>query len=260
MMERAIAIDVDGTLLNSQGRLGRKTKDVLRRLSPTSLIILASGRPRRSMLKLRFELGIDCALICYNGALTFDCSLNVLERKTLPIDSLYRIFHACSSFLSSFAIETEADIYSYIEDRYLSRYFPFEGMRIHLGPGHKLPEDGVMACLMRCPHRHDKELKEAVIREKGLRFRHWTSSTYSEVSRDDCDKATALKGLLSLYGIETGNCYAFGDSTNDYCLLKASGHPFAMANSKAEALKGFPRTEKGNAEEGVALTLQKLFL
>lgn len=212
------------------------------------------------MLKLRDELGIDCALICYNGALTFDCSLNVLERKTLPVDSLYSIFHACSSFLSSFAIETETDIYSYIEDRYLSRYFPFKGMRLHLGPGHKLPEDGVMACLMRCPHRHDGELKEAVMREKGLRFRHWTSSTYSEVTRDDCDKATALKGLLSLYGIKSKDCYAFGDSTNDYCLLKASGHPFAMASSKAESLKDFPRTEKGNAEEGVALTLQRLFL
>lgn len=254
----AIALDLDGTLLNGKGQLGNLTKRLLRVLSSDYLIILASGRPLRSMRKLCAELQLSLPLICYNGAAVYlSPFLEPLLYLSLETEKLKQVYEEGKSFLTSFACEDKKAIYSLHHDAYLSRYFPFEGMEVHLGEEEELPPAGLMACLLRCPHRYDDRLKEIVEKQKGFKFRHWVSSTYSEITREDVDKGKALALLLAHFHLNPKDCYAFGDSTNDEPMLSLVGHPFLLADSHAEL--PFPRTEKGHAEEGVAYELSKLF-
>ena len=148
----AIALDLDGTLLNGKGQLGNLTKRLLRVLSSDYLIILASGRPLRSMRKLCAELQLSLPLICYNGAAVYlSPFLKPLLYLSLETEKLKQVYEEGKSFLTSFACEDKKAIYSLHHDAYLSRYFPFEGMEVHLGEERELPPAGLMACLLRCP-------------------------------------------------------------------------------------------------------------
>jgi hydroxymethylpyrimidine pyrophosphatase-like HAD family hydrolase len=91
-------------------------------------------------------------------------------------------------------------------------------------------------------------------------FRSWRDVPVAELFYKGADKGHALKYIAAQYGIDPKDIYAFGDSENDREMLSFSGHPFVMKNATSKSLKeSFPVTEKGNAEEGVALTLIKEF-
>ena len=63
-MYKLIAIDLDGTLLNSYGDVSKNTREALKKVKEKGIeIVLASGRPISSTESLAVELGTDNYLI-----------------------------------------------------------------------------------------------------------------------------------------------------------------------------------------------------
>ena len=72
-MYKLMAIDLDGTLLNSFGEVSEETKKALKLAKEQGTeIVLASGRPISSTESLAVELGVDNYLISGNGAAVYD--------------------------------------------------------------------------------------------------------------------------------------------------------------------------------------------
>ena len=72
---RLLALDIDGTLLNSRGEVSARTRRALDEArSRGVLIALVTGRRFRSARPVVQELGLDAPLISHNGALTKDVS------------------------------------------------------------------------------------------------------------------------------------------------------------------------------------------
>lgn len=73
---KTIALDIDGTLLDSNGNIMPKTKKALLELQDKSVhILLASGRPIKSMLKLARELRLEeyeGIIVSNNGSIGYD--------------------------------------------------------------------------------------------------------------------------------------------------------------------------------------------
>src|SRR5262245_47113896 len=65
---RLIALDVDGTLLDDQKRLPPANRDALQKVHALGVrVAIASGRMIPSIEPVERLLGIDCAIIAYNG-------------------------------------------------------------------------------------------------------------------------------------------------------------------------------------------------
>ena len=72
-MYKLIAIDLDGTLLNSYGEITSKNKEAIKYAIDKGIeIVLASGRDTQTMKKISVELGINNFLIAGNGACVYD--------------------------------------------------------------------------------------------------------------------------------------------------------------------------------------------
>ena len=81
-MYKLIAIDLDGTLLNSYGEISFANKEAIQYAqSKGAEVVLASGRDPKTMEKISMELGIQNYLIAGNGASVYDIKLekNVCE-------------------------------------------------------------------------------------------------------------------------------------------------------------------------------------
>ena len=76
-MMRVIAMDMDGTLLNSQKRISPRTREALIRAEQEGVIlILASGRPTSGLMGFARELEMEKhhgLLVSYNGSQVVDC-------------------------------------------------------------------------------------------------------------------------------------------------------------------------------------------
>ena len=72
-MYKLIAIDLDGTLLNSYGQISEKNKLALNNAKEKGIqIVLASGRTTDSVKSIANEIGVQNYIICGNGSLIYD--------------------------------------------------------------------------------------------------------------------------------------------------------------------------------------------
>lgn len=70
-------------------------------------------------------------------------------------------------------------------------------------------------------------------------------------------KATSLKDIADIYGIDVKDTLAFGDSDNDLQLIKEAGIGVAMANATENVLEVADYITLNNNEDGIADYLER---
>src|SRR5215475_11620793 len=82
---RLLAVDIDGTLLNSQFHIADADINALRRAHQSGIeVILVTGRRHTFALPMAQELGFDLWLISSNGAVTRSLAGETFHRDLLP--------------------------------------------------------------------------------------------------------------------------------------------------------------------------------
>lgn len=75
-----------------------------------------------------------------------------------------------------------------------------------------------------------------------------------------CHKASGLKRLVERWGISPQQCAAFGDGGNDIEMLQYCGVSYAMENASQDVKNAAKYVCPSNEEDGVLVTLEKLFV
>lgn len=86
-MFKAICTDIDGTLLNPERELSKRTIDIIRKIKNDVAVVLASSRMPAAMRHLQKTLDItDQPLICYNGGyiISQKDGVKVLDSVKIP--------------------------------------------------------------------------------------------------------------------------------------------------------------------------------
>ena len=82
---RLIAIDIDGTLLDSKVEISPANLNALRRAHEAGVeIVLVTGRRHKFALPVAHSLGFDLWLISSNGAVTRSTGGELFHRDLLP--------------------------------------------------------------------------------------------------------------------------------------------------------------------------------
>ncbi len=86
-----ICSDIDGTLLNIDRELSKKTIEEIKRLAPTPFILISSRMPK-AMTHLQKELNIShLPLIAYNGGLIIDNG-HIIDSTEISIETIEKIY------------------------------------------------------------------------------------------------------------------------------------------------------------------------
>ncbi|MCH3908975.1 MAG: HAD family hydrolase [Bacilli bacterium] len=264
MNRKLIAVDVDGTLINDQLVLSKKSTDILLRVQEKGhIIVLASGRPWRSMKPFYEQLHLTSPIIAYNGAHVFDpkeASFQEL-RKRFKADDVKDIYLKMGPAATSFMCESEHMVYLKRNDSYLSHYFPYEKETSKVGDIIENLDEDTYTMIYRSSHQNVPCLKAIVEEHDGILFRPWSHSFYSEAYIKGVNKGSALIYVMKTLGISKEDVIAFGDSDNDDEMLSLAGLPFALKDCKSPMLlQKYRKTKATNNQDGVALTLADLLL
>ena len=89
MAIRLLALDLDGTLLNSRGKISDRNRLALQRARELNVnVAVVTGRRFRDSRPIALELGLDVPLISHNGALTKHArTLETVSVLPLPVDA-----------------------------------------------------------------------------------------------------------------------------------------------------------------------------
>ncbi|MBQ7244190.1 MAG: HAD family phosphatase [Bacilli bacterium] len=263
MIKGIIALDLDGTLLDAEGKYSLSTRDYLRKkVEEGFTIVLATGRPPRSLLPIYEDIRCNGPVIAYNGTLVYNPKDPCFPRidRTFSKSAILRIYEKTKTYVDSYMFESADTIYSSPHDPWLGKYFPFEGMKLVEGDIASILKEDVYTALFHCIEPYNAALKTACEEEDGIAWRSWSNCDYSELFIPGMDKGHALSYIIQKLGVPKEDVYAFGDAENDISMLLESGHPYAMEENKVPHLMTmFEKTQGSAKEDGVLRTLQSIF-
>ncbi|MDQ3248179.1 MAG: Cof-type HAD-IIB family hydrolase [Chloroflexota bacterium] len=250
-MINTAAIDLDDTLLRSDGSISPRT---LRALSAWRAagrrIVIATGRPRRSVHTcLPVELH-DAPWICYNGAEAHENGQRIYE-NLIPVAATRTIVERMQAIAVACEIGLEID-----NVLYLNR----ESTRPRAYQVANLLEiaDRPSAKVLLFADTLDEFAPLLADLPAEARVLYSARYAFVQILARTADKAEALRTLLPTWGATFANVVAFGDDTNDVDMLRASGLGVAVANAVPEVLQVADQITASNDEDGVALVLEAL--
>lgn len=260
-MIKLIAIDIDGTLLNSQHCITDEVKQALMKKRQEGVyVVLCTGRPILGVENYLNELQLtsdDDYAITFNGALVQKVqSREVLAHHTLTIHDYYKI--------NTLAMELGLDLHTetteamYTSNRDISPYTVIESsmttMPLHYRTPEEMDKDIVISKMMMVK---DPELLDqgiAKIPDELYNDFEFVKSMpfFLEVLNTKATKGNALKDLAESLGIKQEEVMAIGDNLNDVSMIEYAGCGVAMGNAVPELKEIANEITKTNDEHGVA--------
>lgn len=258
-----VALDMDGTLLNSKKRISLKTLFYLRKLSKMGgKIVLCSGRPSRSIIEYYNQLKLDTPIVCYNGAYAFSPKDKNFKPQIMsyPKEDVIKLVEKMKGNILNMMCETDDEIWIDKEDKYLDRFFWYKNMKIHVGEFKKILTKDPMTCIFHVTqeYKDSKEVDKFVKQYKGIGVSYWSGSPYFELHHVGVTKGSMLKYIASYYKIPAENVIAIGDAYNDLEMFEFAKTSILMKNTKTDISKVTMISEKDNDHNGIYYALKKI--
>ncbi len=287
-MYKLIAVDLDGTMLDSYGQVTENTKKVIQKtIQKETDVIIASGRPIDSIKTIAKEIGSNKYFIAGNGALIYDIQKNeVLYEKYMKKEKVLEIIKICEENSIAYNVYTDKTILA-TSLKYNVLYYHKENLkkqeekRTHINIVEnmyeyiqKMKEEKFLKITI-CDD--SKTVFQSIIRKlekikdiEILDVSHMSRKVikqgteeipieyyYTEISSKDVDKWCAIEFLIEKLNIKKEEVIAIGDNVNDRKMIEQAGLGIAMGQSMPQLKELADYVTSSNTEEGVAKAIEK---
>lgn len=235
MSIKLITLDLDGTLLDSKGKIPENNRYYLKKfVGKGGIVALASGRMTDRVSIFADKLGIDCPLIIYNGAMV---KLRKVEKRKMifhrPVPAKY------SDWIIDYCLKNKFHLNFYYNDKLYARkdaslkkyadiYSKQTGSKYHFIDDLTVFKGKQPTKLILITDSRNKNIK----RTRDYQYRFFnkkfdgklkivrTNPEYLEFMNKNVDKGVALKKLADFYRIKKEEIVSFGDGENDIEMMK----------------------------------------
>jgi Cof subfamily protein (haloacid dehalogenase superfamily) len=283
-----IAMDLDGTLLNSYGEVSAENKNAIQKAIENDVnVIIASGRPLTSTLNIAIELGTNSYLISDNGAIIYDMQKEeVIYRNYLSRDKVLEIIKLCDKNNIYYCVYTEDTIitknlnynvlFYYNENKHKK-----EGMKTHINIVEDVyqyvekSEKNNFSKITVCDE--DKIIFSGILKKMKkikkvdvLDVEHMSKKKivngtmtvdieyfYTEITQENTNKWNAIETILDKLGIYNHDVITIGDNANDIEMIKNAGLGIAVNNSAPYIKEIADDIVADNDKNGVSEAIEK---
>lgn len=261
---RLAAIDLDGTLLRTDGTVSTRSRTALEVAQAAGIdVVLVTARSPRSVRIIAADLGLGGMALCANGAAVYDLDADVIvQHRPLPFDVAHRVVRGLRERHPGIAFAWELELRFGSEPEYETHR---DGARW------PRPDDAYPPCdvlewrgpmtklLARVPETDLLTVLEAARvlcgTDAGVTL---TGDTFVEVIAAGVGKEIALAELADERGVPRERVVAFGDQLVDAAMLRWAGLGVAVANATDFALEAADEVTASNDDDGVAVVLERL--
>ena len=282
-MYKLVAIDLDGTLLNSYGQISEENKESLKKAQKNKIdIVLASGRLLNSVKNISSDLGQNKYIICGNGSLIYDLQKEeIIYDKFIEKNKVLQIISICEKNSIYYNIYTESmviaktlennvlfyhqenankpenkktkinlvgDIYNYVMNLNNENI-----LKITISDKNSIIFNSIIKKLrniknidvLDVAHMSRKIIKSGT-EEVSLEY------YYTEITNENVDKWNAIKWLAEKLEVKNEEIMVIGDNVNDKMMIENAGLGVAMGNSAPYIKEIADKIVSSNNENGVA--------
>ncbi|GGM19452.1 haloacid dehalogenase [Paraliobacillus quinghaiensis] len=281
---KLIATDLDGTLLNENGEISIENATAIKKAIDAGIqVVVATGRSYSAANKPLQQVGLNCPIICLNGANVYTENGERLSNIPLSKSISKKILHQCQVNNTYFELYTNQGIYSpdrakfmdvllnimlsanpditreEVEERAALR-FQEEEFKITDDFEGLLADENieVFKALAFCLEADTLEKVKTPFTDADNVV--ITSSGFDnlEFNHPEAQKGIALSIFAAEKGIALKDTMALGDNYNDLSMLKIVGRGVAMGNAEEGIKATCDYHTVTNNEHGVAKAIEAI--
>jgi Cof subfamily protein (haloacid dehalogenase superfamily) len=262
MNYRALAVDLDGTLLHSDERVTPHSLDVLRTAQAAGLrIIIATARWHQMAERIAREIGTREPIIACAGAQVRRASdrHDLLDLR-IPEEFANRLYAILDARRCIASVALDEAVLVKMDGTPDSSKFPAELIFVKqlVGAVHTLPRIALIQGSEATAHviEHlSEEWKDRVRFVESFSSRRKSMLTLTAAG---ADKGAALSVACADMGISTSEVVAFGDAEADIEMFRVAGGAVAMGQADAHVKSMADAVTLSNDEDGVAVAIEQL--
>lgn len=268
MSYKYLALDLDGTLTNSQKEVTPYTIETLKRAAERGVhIILASGRPELGIFPVADAIHlkeIGGYILAYNGSRIIDYKTGEdILKRSVPTELYQDICESYHRFDIAALTYNEGKL---LTEEPEDKYVQLEARINRTQPQH-VPSlydaltEPVCKFLALGEHEKLKKFQKYLKEKHGNKLNVFFSETvFLEIVPPGIEKAASLEVLLKLLGGSPSELIACGDGLNDITMIDYAGLGVAMENAQAPLLERADYITDSNDRDGVAEVIRKFIL
>jgi len=256
-----IASDLDGTLLRHDGTVSQRTEAAVRAAVAAGFkVVLASGRPPRTVLPIAEQLGLKGLAVCSNGAILYDLDRReVISHEHVPQTALKNIITRLREREPSVSFATEHGHQVGCEPSFPRPDTWVSGLAPRIDDIDTLTADAVIKLAIHHPDHAVETLAQLVRAVIGNELSvTFSGMHFVEVAAAGVSKALGLARVCTRLGVDPKRVVAFGDMPNDLAMLAFVGRGVAVGNAHPDVIAEGHETTASNDEDGVAQVIEML--
>lgn len=259
---KAVAIDLDGTLLTTDKKITPLTLAVLQAVMDRGVhVAIATGRSLATSIRFTDQVGTTFPMICYNGSCIWD---PVTGNDLMHI----RLSHEICTDIVTISRETHTHLHAFMDHdllftesgRHADHLEPLSAVIGKAVEFEKLPDLHFTKAMFIGEADETERLRQLLVDRYGTVLHLvYSHHDYFEIMTGGATKGSALQTLMGNHGIRREEVMAFGDADNDIEMLSWAGRGYAMENS-SDQVKSYAYGAAGhNDADGVAKKLIEVF-
>ena len=262
---KLVAIDLDGTLLNSRHELSDRNRSALESAQQRGIaVVFATGKTRHAAASLIKTLGINSPGIYMQGLITYNADGSVRTLIVMERDSVSRVISLGEDFGFSALAYSDNRAFALRIDEFTTQLTEFgEPQAETIADWRELLDSFAINKVVLYGEENGVAPLRRALEARLAGAVHVTRANIDgmiEVLPANTSKGQAVKTLLEELGIDPSNALALGDGENDIEMLQAVGIGAAMGNATQKLKDIADVIVPSNEDDGVAFALEEFAL
>ncbi|HEL1584015.1 TPA: sugar-phosphatase [Streptococcus suis] len=268
MTIKLVAIDIDGTLLNSQHQITPEVFQAVQEAKAAGVkIVITTGRPLTGVKKILSELNLleqGDYVITFNGGLVQETATGQeVLKESLRYEDYMEIEYLSRQLGLHLHVSTKDGMYT--ANRQIGKYTMYEASLVDSPVYYHTPEEMagkemIKAMMVDEPEKIDQALPSIPASFFDKYNVAKSAPFYLEITPKTVSKGQAIIALATELGLTMEQTMAIGDQENDRPMLEVVANPVVMENGNPELKKIAKYITKSNDESGVAYAIREWVL
>lgn len=261
-MIKLIATDMDGTLLDDNGKKNPEFGNVFKKLIEKDIkFVVASGRQYLKLKEDFQEYSDDIIFIADNGSIVMHKDKEIYSQamEQSDVEEVIKDVRNIKGTRIVLSGKKEAYFYTHRKDiiEEIEKYYK----QFEIIDSFEYIDDQILKIAIYVPEDmrgvNEKFLKSEWAKDVKISV---SGEFWVDIYSKHTNKGIAIKKIQEKYAISKEETMAFGDYFNDVEMLEAAGHSYAMANAPEEFKKYAKFIAKSNQENGVLEVIKEKVL
>lgn len=272
MNYKLVAIDMDGTLLNSNNEISKRTCDAIEAATKQGVhIVLATGRILKSAEHYAMDIDLNSYILACNGAIIMNKSKDIIYSQPMNLDIAKKVMELGQELGIYYHFYDRSKFYSNIYIKEIANYYNTSTLKLK---GQSIDID-IFEDYNELLNRENFEVYKFLfiddVKEKLEKLRQElsgfkeinVSSSWDnnlEIMDNRVSKGMGLDFLSKKLNIDPKEIIAIGDNENDLSMIQFAGLGVAMENGDEAIKNQADIVTRTNDEDGVARIIEKYIL